>query len=216
MRATLQHQRVALHQPSASPRVHAVTMGWQNVIESVCCWPALPCRLINCMLKQDFDSSKPAAECSSSLCTYNLHHLLCVLGVQAKYRGLTVYWLEAWVERAIGWLKRRSRDRVVHDAAHLAVSVELDNRGTQRAAAVLGRFKQKEGMDGVPSLLLGYSKLSELLHAPAAAADCAMYGDGQDMAADLWSEFEVGSSTATTRDSSASRTMMCLLCYQCC
>lgn len=76
----------------------------------------------------------------------------------------------------------------------LAVSVELDNRGTQRAAAVLGRFKQEEGMDGVPSLLLGYSKLSELLHAPAAAADCAMYGGGQDMAADLWAEIEVGSS----------------------
>ena len=97
--------------------------------------------------------------------------------MQAKYRGLTVYWLEAWLERANGLLKRRSRDRVVHDAAHLAVSVELDNRGMQRAAAVLGKFKQEERMDGVPRLLLGYSKLSELLHAPAAAAHCAMYGD---------------------------------------
>lgn len=121
-----------------------------------------------------------------------MHHLLCVLGVQAKYRGLTVYWLEAWLERAIGWLKRRSRDRVVHDAAHLAVSVELDNRGMQRAAAVLGKFKQEEGMDGLPSLLLGYNKLSELLHAPVAAADCAMYGDGQDMAADQWAKIKVG------------------------
>lgn len=119
--------------------------------------------------------------------------MLCVLGVQAKYRGLTVYWLEAWLERAIGWLKRRSRDRVVHDAAHLAVSVELDNRGMQRAAAVLGKFKQEEGMDGVPRLLLGYSKLSELLHAPAAATHCAMYGDGQEMAADLWARIKVGS-----------------------
>jgi hypothetical protein len=116
-----------------------------------------------------------------------------MLAVQAKHRGLTVHWLELWVERAMGWIKRRSRDRVVRDPGHLAVSVELDHRGVQRAAAVVGLYKNEEEEDGLPAMLLDRRSISKLLEAPSTAQGYSMQGTAVKVTTQQWEAIEVGS-----------------------
>ena len=48
---------------------------------------------------------------SLGFCTSNLHHLLCMLTVQAEARGDTRHYLELFVERGIQHLKRRTKFR---------------------------------------------------------------------------------------------------------
>jgi hypothetical protein len=152
---------------------------------------------------QDFDLQKDPAACSSSLCTWNLHQLVCMLAVQAKHRGLTVHWLELWVERAMGWIKRRSRDRVVRDPGHLAVSVELDHRGVQRAAAVLGLYKSEEEEDGLPSTLLDSCSIGQLLRAPSSAQDCSLRAPAVKLTQPQWDDIQVGDDALNRWDCSA-------------
>ncbi|KAF8072962.1 hypothetical protein HT031_000622 [Scenedesmus sp. PABB004] len=146
------------------------------------------------LVEQDLDPSKPAEQRTSSLCTFNLHHLACVLHMQALYRGLTVHELELWVERCVGWIKRRSRDRVARDGARLALTEELDSRGLTRASAAaalqLARIANLQGQ--LPPLILDRDSVAQLIAAPDAVAESSMLGPAQALSAEQWAPFKVG------------------------
>lgn len=151
---------------------------------------------------QDFDPSKPAAERKSELCRFNMHSLACQQTEQVKYRGLTCYHREEWLERAMGWAKRRTRDKITSDPAHVAVSVELDRRGLQRAALELGIQDTEADDAGMPDTSTACVHLSDwtaraaaaapaVAAAAAATADGAMIGSADNMPAALWQTVQV-------------------------
>jgi hypothetical protein len=61
----------------------------------------------------------------SVLCKSNLHHLLCRLGFQVQQRGLTAHYLEYWVERLIGQMKKLTKNHIHSAPEKLMVSAHL-------------------------------------------------------------------------------------------
>ena len=87
---------------------------------------------------QDFEPGKPADECKAALCTSNLHTLVCQLTAQVKYKGHTAYFLELWVERAMGWAKQNSKYRMHSVPEKQAVARALEFSSAERMALELG------------------------------------------------------------------------------
>lgn len=157
------------------------------------------------LLLQDFTADKDPAVCNAAACTYNLHSLSCQLAAQAKDRGHTVHWLEDWVERDLGRLCGRTRGRVVRDPAHVAASVELDDRAIQTAAVWAGvQLGDDATMVG---LAVRQSDIDAALAAPSVAATCRVLGDpqsfphvvAQGQAALRWQDVAVGTNESPLR-----------------
>jgi hypothetical protein len=97
--------------------------------------------------------------CRSELCRFNLHHLACQLLEQVKYRGLTVYHREDWVEREVGAAKRRTRGKLTNNPEVIALQLDLDERALQRVALELGVELDEDGGtggDASAALVYGY------------------------------------------------------------
>lgn len=154
-----------------------------------------PC-LARAAPQQDFDPGRPAALCLSSLCRFNLHHLLCVLGWQVKYRGLTVEHLEVWGEREMGGKARATRGKITGKPEVLVIQLDLDERALQRVALELGVEGGSEwGGSTSSSGVAGASAPAALVHGgsgggggPAAAGAT---GKGVPPTDSEWAEIEV-------------------------
>jgi hypothetical protein len=146
---------------------------------------------------QDFDPNKDQAQCSSSLCRFNLHSLACQLHVQNLYMGLTCYFLEYWLEREMGCAKARTRGKVTAKPAHVVVTMELDNRAQHEAALALGMVLEESEEDGhliIPStsqLSSGSGSLQAYAQAAAAIGRYRLPGIGHLIEAGTWDALQV-------------------------
>lgn len=87
---------------------------------------------------QDFGSD--SAEHRSSLCTYNLHLLACLMLSQVLEQGHTSDWLEVWLERFLGFIKRRTKYRIKHEPEKLLVQDHLLGASLSAAAVDMARL----------------------------------------------------------------------------
>jgi len=109
-------------------------------------------QLVNMGCMQDFEPGKPSDMCHSDLCRYNLHQLACPLLQQVKYRGLTCYHREDWLERCMGHSKQRTKGKITTVPAHVTVANELDAAAVMRAALELGT--EFRGVDAASNIEL--------------------------------------------------------------
>jgi hypothetical protein len=123
--------------------------------------------------------------------------LACMLHVQILYMGLTCYFLEYWLERAMGNAKQRTRGKITAQPAHVVVSMELDNRAQRRAALELGMLLQEDevAQDGIvviPRTVDSSNSIAAILGQSAAAGTCSLVGAAAIVPNSEWQEMKVG------------------------
>jgi hypothetical protein len=85
---------------------------------------------------------------ASPLCKSNLHHLLCRLSYQVQQRGLTAQFLEHWVERLIGEMKKLTKNRIHSEPEKLMLSAVLFTMACERLKTATGWAEPvKAGVD---------------------------------------------------------------------
>lgn len=135
------------------------------------------------------------AECNSSLCRSNLHGLACQLHLQILYMGLTCYFLEYWLERAMGCAKARTRNKITARPGHVVVAMELDNRAQHQAALALGIVLQESEEDGhliIPGKDSSSSRIQSFVQAAQLLDTYRLAGSSRPIENNLWGSVQVG------------------------
>jgi hypothetical protein len=119
----------------------------------------------------------------------------CQLHLQILYMGLTCYFLEYWLERAMGCAKARTRGKITAQPGRVVVTMELDDRAQHQAALALGIVLQESEEDGhldIPSRNSSSSRLQSFVEAAALVNQYRLAGGCYPIQHNLWAAYKVG------------------------